>query len=190
MARRQIRQLKIFSLGQLGKLFAGQKIYGGAGIRDPSKMNLALGAKILWRIISDERAWWKEIMQKIYMNGTRKRCMDKINLDRKGSLIWELCKKDAYILNEHLYWTLGNGKEIKIWKDKCGNASLANFLQAFLELKQRLDTMKIYSLHDLSVWTDNGIWVGWIDLEIWDQPRIDYQALISLLQGQLLSIVS
>ena len=53
-------------------------------------------------------------MQKIYMNGTKKRCVDKINLDKKGSPIWELCKKAAYILNEHLYWTPSNEKEIKI----------------------------------------------------------------------------
>ena len=40
----------------------------------------------------------------------------------------ELCKKSANILKEHLYWTPGNEKEIKIWKYNCGNASLANFL--------------------------------------------------------------
>ena len=67
-------------------------------------------------------------MQKNNLNGTRKRCVDKINLDIKGSSIWELCKKAGYILNECLYWTPGNGKEIKIWKYNCGNASLANFL--------------------------------------------------------------
>ena len=31
-------------------------------------MNLALGAKILWRIVSGESGWWKEILRrkKIY----------------------------------------------------------------------------------------------------------------------------
>ena len=40
------------------------KICKGAGVRDPNKMNLALGAKILWRILSGKEAWWKEILQK------------------------------------------------------------------------------------------------------------------------------
>ena len=40
------------------------KIYGGARIRDPSKMNLSLGAKILWRIVTGTGAWWKEIIRK------------------------------------------------------------------------------------------------------------------------------
>ena len=40
---------------------------GGAEIRDQRKMNLALGAKILWRAVSGKRAWWKEILHtKIY----------------------------------------------------------------------------------------------------------------------------
>ena len=40
------------------------KICKGVGVRDPNKMNLALGAKILWRILSGKEAWWKEILQK------------------------------------------------------------------------------------------------------------------------------
>ena len=40
------------------------KIFGGARIRDPSKMNLSLGAKILWRIVSGKGAWWKDIIRK------------------------------------------------------------------------------------------------------------------------------
>ena len=42
---------------------------GGARIRDPTAMNLALGVKILLIIISGERAWWKEILRKdVLMN--------------------------------------------------------------------------------------------------------------------------
>ena len=41
-----------------------KKIYGAAGIQDPSKMNLALGAKILWRIVTRKGTWWKEIIQR------------------------------------------------------------------------------------------------------------------------------
>ena len=32
---------------------------GGVGTRDPTVMNLALGVKILWRIVSREKVWWK-----------------------------------------------------------------------------------------------------------------------------------
>ena len=40
------------------------KICRGVGVRDPNIMNLALGAKILWRIVSRKKSWWKEILQK------------------------------------------------------------------------------------------------------------------------------
>ena len=94
-------------------------------------MNLALGAKILWIIVIGKRVWQKEIMQKKYMDGTRKRCVDKINIDRKGLSVWELCKSVVHIISERMYWTPRNEKEIKIWFDKCGTTSPANLLQTF-----------------------------------------------------------
>ena len=50
-------------------------------------MNRALGAKIMWRIISGEKGWWKEILRKKYMKGERKRCVDEYPLTWKGSPI-------------------------------------------------------------------------------------------------------
>ena len=92
-----------------------------------------------------KKMWWKEILQKKYLNGSRKRCMEKVNQDRKGSPIWDLCKKATFILNDHLYLILGSGKQKKIWKDNIGPTSLANFLQAFSKLKHRMDHLKIYT---------------------------------------------
>ena len=86
------------------------KIYGEAGVRDPRKMNLALGSKILWRIVSGKRALWKEILQKKNMNGTRRRCMDKIDHDINGTPIQDLCNRALYIIQDHLYWIPGSGK--------------------------------------------------------------------------------
>ena len=54
------------------------KNYGGARIQDPIKMNLDLGAKILWRSVFGNRAWWKEILQKKYMHGDKRRCVESI----------------------------------------------------------------------------------------------------------------
>ena len=50
---------------------------GGARIRDMTMMNLILGAKNLWRIVSREKDWWKEILRKKYMKGVRKTCVDE-----------------------------------------------------------------------------------------------------------------
>ena len=79
-------------------------------------MNLALGAKILWRIVSSEKGWWKEVLRKMYRKGARKICVDAYPLTGKGSPIWSLFKKAAHIIKNHLHWSPGNGKQIKIWQ--------------------------------------------------------------------------
>jgi len=35
------------------------KEFGGLGIRDPTLVNLALGANLLWRSITGKLTWWK-----------------------------------------------------------------------------------------------------------------------------------
>ena len=122
----------------------------GAGIRDPSKLNLDLGTKILWRVVSGKRAWWKEILHKKYMSSDRRRCADTIDQGKKGTTIWELCKKAANILHDQLYWIPGSGKKIKIWVDNIGPSSPANFKQKFTELKRWMAQGNINTLYDLS----------------------------------------
>ena len=70
------------------------------------------------------------------MNGTRRRCVDKIDQDRNGTPIWDLCKMVEYIFQDHPYWIPRSGKQIKVWKDDLGPTSPTNFLQVFSELKQ------------------------------------------------------
>ena len=61
MARRQIKQQQKNHLVNWSTVCTPEN-YGGVGIRDPIKMNLDLGAKILWRTVYSKRAWWKEIL--------------------------------------------------------------------------------------------------------------------------------
>ena len=86
MARGKSNGTKIFHLVNWD-VVCGQKIFGRTGIRDPTRMNLALGAKILRRIMSGDKGWWKEILRKKYMKGARKRCVDEYPLTWKGSPI-------------------------------------------------------------------------------------------------------
>jgi len=37
------------------------KKYGGLEIKDPTLMNLALGANLIWRMILGQPYWWKKI---------------------------------------------------------------------------------------------------------------------------------
>ena len=69
------------------------------------------------------------------MNGTRRICEDKIDQDKNGTPIWDLCKKAMYIIHDHLYWILGSGKQKKVWKENLRPTSLANLLQVFSKIK-------------------------------------------------------
>jgi hypothetical protein len=44
---------------------------GGLGIRDPTAMNVAMGDKLLWRLIMSNLAWWKNILWKKSFKETR-----------------------------------------------------------------------------------------------------------------------
>ena len=126
------------------------KVHRGAGISDPRKMNLALGAKILCRIVTGKGAWWKKILQKKHLSGNRKRCLDEICMSRKGSSIPEMCKNATYIITEELKWSPSNGKEIRIWTDHYTSVSPVVLSQVFPKLRKRLEGMNIKLLHGIS----------------------------------------
>jgi hypothetical protein len=50
--------------------------HGGLAIRDPFFMNLALGEKFVWRIMSRPKEWWKSVLLFRYSNNPRSRCLD------------------------------------------------------------------------------------------------------------------
>ena len=123
-------------------------------------MNLALGAKILWRIVTGKRTWWKEILQKNYMIGDRKRCIEAIDQSRKGTHVLELCKKVTYIIHDQIYWILGSAKQVKIWDDNIGPTSHVNFTQELAELMRWMEQANARTLYDLSKWMSRGRWDG------------------------------
>ena len=52
------------------------KSHGGLGIMDPSLSNIALGEKILWRLVTGRQAWWKKVIVHKYLGGDRLRGVD------------------------------------------------------------------------------------------------------------------
>jgi hypothetical protein len=49
---------------------------GGLAIRDPTIMNISLGAKLAWRLISGNPDWWKLALLNKYFHSSRPRCFD------------------------------------------------------------------------------------------------------------------
>jgi hypothetical protein len=47
--------------------------------------NIAMGTKLIWRIVSGKKEWWKMDIIKKYRLGGRKRCMDNMPDPQTGS---------------------------------------------------------------------------------------------------------
>ena len=97
-----------------------------------------------------------------------------------GSPIWEMCNSTAQIITQKLRWCPGNDKEIKIWTNHYASVTPGVLAQAVPELRHKLDDMRIKLLHDLSVCSSSGRWIGWHELEI-GHLNADYLALITVL---------
>eukprot|EP00253_Pinus_taeda_P014530 PITA_14530 len=63
---------------------------GGLGIRSPRLLNLALGAKIVWRLITGPTAWWKQVLEVKYLNCTRQQLLDSNIHNKDCTKIWQL----------------------------------------------------------------------------------------------------
>ena len=59
-------QGKNFNLVNWNKIME-EKTKGELGIKDLGIMNKAFGAKLVWRFISGEKYWWKEVPRKKYI---------------------------------------------------------------------------------------------------------------------------
>ena len=52
------------------------KSHGGLGIRDTEQMSKAMGAKMVWILITGRKEWWKEVIRKKYIRRPRLRMLD------------------------------------------------------------------------------------------------------------------
>ena len=66
---------------------------GGLGIRIPRLANMAMGYKLVWRILNEKEAWWTEVIKKKYLNGVNSNILSETIIDRKSTPIWKLIKK-------------------------------------------------------------------------------------------------
>jgi hypothetical protein len=65
---------------------------GELGIKDPTMINVSLGANLVWRMIDDSLEWWKKVLWKNYFTSSRSRCVENTLKSQKGSPIFRLLK--------------------------------------------------------------------------------------------------
>jgi hypothetical protein len=101
------------------------KSHGGLGILDPTLSNISLGDKILWRLVTGKKEWWKKVLVHKYLEGDQLHCLDTTPPTQPGSPIWKLLKASLSLFQSKSTWIPGNGKQISIWEDNImGNPPL------------------------------------------------------------------
>lgn len=93
------------------------KEYGGAGLRKMEQQNLALGAKLVWKLYRSPNKLWCRIMQKKYLDNNDPLRILAINIKKSGSAIWKFIKECRHLITNHISWKIGNGKKTKFWHD-------------------------------------------------------------------------
>ena len=90
---------------------------GGLSLKDLCTQNVAMGAKVIWRLIAPKPGWAQKALWRKYFHGPRKHCLDNPCI-KIGSQLTKLWAKATPLINLNALWIPGNGKHIKIWEDR------------------------------------------------------------------------
>ena len=61
-----------------------------------------MGAKMVWRLITGRKEWWKEVIRKKYIRRPRSKMIDSAWVGQ-GTNLWQLCKASLNIILEKFY---------------------------------------------------------------------------------------
>ena len=145
--------------------------YGGLGIIDLRKFNLALLGKWIWRLGTNKGGLWKEIFVSKYGGWRSLREEGKTS---KGSLWWkdlkEVWASESWgrSFEDGLKWKVGEGRGISFWEDiwlSCG-ALKGVFPRLF-----SLSLSKVAKVVELGNWID-GVWVWHFE---WRRPFFEWE---------------
>ncbi|XP_068466531.1 uncharacterized mitochondrial protein AtMg00310-like [Phaseolus vulgaris] len=158
---------------------------GGLGIRDIRRFNYALLAKWRWRIVSEEKGRWKDLLVSKY----------GMNLDRSlgpvkfQSWWWRDLQKvctegeGGGWFHNQLVWKVGGGEKVNFWEDVwIDNINLKSLYPRLFSLSLDQGLMVI----------EVGEWVGaaWRWNLRWRRDRFEWETLLETNLVQLLSRVS
>jgi hypothetical protein len=136
---------------------------GGLQIRDMRAQNMALGAKLLWNMVSGKLTWSKSILWKKYYSGTRRRCLNAAPKVSKGSPIFTICQKSSGFFSPHLTWIPGNGENIRIWEDSIMGDPPLDSVSGTNNLNNFLHAQQLNTIWDIAKWNSdaNNSWKDW-----------------------------
>eukprot|EP00253_Pinus_taeda_P006650 PITA_06650 len=90
---------------------------GGLNFKNLLHQNIAMGAKLIWRLIAPKPGWAQTVLWRKYFKGARLRCLDG-PLPQENTSFGKLCSKVVPLIQSKSYWIPGNGRKINLWTDQ------------------------------------------------------------------------
>eukprot|EP00253_Pinus_taeda_P019461 PITA_19461 len=158
---------------------------GGLGIRSPTFSNLSFGGKIVWRLITDPLAWWKQVLETKYLNSPRQKILNSDIPNRDSSKIGRLCKKAIPFMTQNISKVPRGGASINIGADKILGQQSINRHDEAIPILTFLNNMGIFYLDQISRWDPlSHLWIGWSFPAIPNDLNLSLSALQPLLHSK------
>eukprot|EP00253_Pinus_taeda_P008792 PITA_08792 len=133
---------------------------GGLQIRDPTLINLALGGKILWKLLHEPTHPVSEMLRTKYKPNINLSNLQNANT-ANSTQVWKLCCKSSKFFIKHVYKILGNGKHTHLWNDKIMGKEPLRDNEEIGNLREWLKQAGVNTVFDMSKWDIRGDWDGW-----------------------------
>eukprot|EP00253_Pinus_taeda_P014353 PITA_14353 len=126
---------------------------GGLNFKNLLHQNIAMGAKLIWRLIAPKLGWAQTVLWRKYFKGARLRCLDG-PLPQENTSFGKLCSKVVLLIQSKSYWIPGNGRKIKLWTDRVMDKERIGESPKLKALKDWMVAAGKTKLWDISIWDD------------------------------------
>ena len=89
---------------------------GGLGIQAARAKNIALLAKLNWRLYQEKDALWAKVILSKYCSNSRQTTRDPDKLP--CSPCWTVVKTGFPTFVDGIFWSVGRRSKLKFWEDK------------------------------------------------------------------------
>ncbi|XP_059072399.1 uncharacterized protein LOC131873582 [Cryptomeria japonica] len=93
------------------------KLAGGAGLRNWSLLNEAMGAKLIWQMYEKPDKKGVQILKHKYLDSNDRERIFTVRDPPRGSAIWNFLLSCRKVITDHITWQLGNGEKAIFWTD-------------------------------------------------------------------------
>ncbi|GLJ30873.1 hypothetical protein SUGI_0613830 [Cryptomeria japonica] len=153
---------------------------GGAGLRKMDLQNIALGAKLSWKMYREPQKLWCKIFPKKYLDIDQSdRILTVVNADR-GSATWNFLWDCRSVITDHISWHIGSGSKEKFWVGSWEGEPTLNELIIDQEWINTIEAQyRSYVCANFDTDSSNG------NIKTWKQVDIGYQEICDQLRNIL-----